>query len=259
MTIERGAPGSDMLSFCNCRSDSEVFLRSGLQPFCSQTCPSTRSGWKEWSLKSEQEGDTVGFVQLNDISGLLRKPPNHDPVRFAEMARSPVAQLMKFAILGLAAILAAGPILVLLSFALLGFIVWTCLRIAYFGRQRTWEKTRELTRSVASVFIEPASCGAGYLGNAVERHALLGFQNAKYLSLAACLKARKNLRFIGTILLESIGGASVGALLGYLAYSRSGSSVLAVPIGSFIGCLLGVLLAVCRHKPISNSSVGQAN
>ena len=232
---------------------------SGLPPLFSQMCPSTRSRRKEKYLKSEQESDKVGYVHFNDIDALPRKPPNRDPVRFAEMTRRPVARLMQFAMFGVAAILAAGPILVLLFFALLGFIVWTCLRIAYFGRQRTWEKTREVTKSLASIFIEAASCGAGYLGNTVERHAVLGYQNARGLSLAACSKTRKNLRFIGTILLESIGGASVGALLGYLAYSRSGTFGFAVPIGGLIGCLLGVLLAVFRHKPISNSSAGQAS
>ncbi|HEV3082781.1 MAG TPA: hypothetical protein VGY66_23555 [Gemmataceae bacterium] len=153
-----------------------------------------------------------------------------------------------FALVGFAVIFLTGPVVAMLSFiisaglfvlffllpfALLGLMVWLPIRLI-FGKGRNarrdlWRTGRFVGR--AAVVMPARACGHVYtrtLGLGERLHQL------------TC--------FIGTIFVETISGALVGALLGAIAGFQTQAWHIAIPAGAVIGTGLGVIVGASRIR-----------
>jgi hypothetical protein len=156
-------------------------------------------------------------------------------------------RVLLWAAIGFAVILAAGPIMVVLTFAVLGFLVWTLFHIAYMRRHAAW-------RRFAAAFVAAVSWSWLHVGRLMEQAGHSGFRGAAYAAGRAWAKTRQNARFLASMVLETLGGASVGALLGYVV--RNGTDALhpAVVTGAIVGAFLGILVAVSRYESVTEST-----
>ena len=130
----------------------------------------------------------------------------------------------------------------LLPFALIGLMVWLPIR-AFHGKGACVRQDLVNTGKFVgrAAFVMPArTCGqicsrARGLGDRIHN--------------ATC--------FIGSIFVETVSGALVGALLGAIAGSQTQAWHLSIPAGAVIGTGLGVIVGASRARQPRESLSGQ--
>jgi hypothetical protein len=190
--------------------------------------------------------------------------------------RQPVSVLRTIgflALMGFLAILLAGPLLgiasalfallcvvlslvfsiftVVLAFALVGFIFWVPLRLIWPGRRHAWEdigcKGRSLCLSLLCLAKESLAVSGKLLHWARPR--------GQQLWRGTVTRVRQHVAFVGQLLLEMASGALLGGLVGLVIADSRGlqtftpHSLIPVPVGAVLGCLLGFFIAIGRTRP----------
>ncbi len=166
-----------------------------------------------------------------------------------------LGQIILWAAIGLAIVVLVGPLAVLLFFAALGFIVWLAVRSAYLGKARAWEHTRVLGKKLAVVVAAMACWGGAQLAALAEQTARSTYGRGGRFAGRALSMARQHVRFLGTMVLETLGGAGVGCLLGYVIANGTEALRPALIIGAIAGTCLGFLVGISRYEPAAGSSL----
>jgi hypothetical protein len=172
--------------------------------------------------------------------------------------------------LAIAALAAAGSLLHLCR------LIEQSARWAYeqggYTAGRPWAKARQSMRFIGPLLLETpggavvvgkkivvVALTAGswsllYPGKLIGHAARSAYEQGGYVVGLVSLKARQNMRFIGSLLLETLGGAGVGALLGYVINNGTEAFKPAVLTGAALGAFLGLLLGVSRYEPTAEST-----
>jgi hypothetical protein len=150
------------------------------------------------------------------------------------------------ALFGLVALTLAGPILslvvVILSFALLGLLVWLPIRLLIYGTDGAVRDGVEKGKAVARL------CGRTA---AATWHGTMGLGRHLRETL------RGTASRVGAVLLETLSGAVVGALLVSTCWPQHAVTPGAVLLGGLTGGLAGVLVLVSRSRRPQKPSPSQ--
>jgi hypothetical protein len=162
---------------------------------------------------------------------------------FCQVAR----KVCLLALLGLVAITAAGPILalvsVVLSFALIGLLFWLPIRLLLYGREGAVRDGVEKGKAVARL------CG---------RTAAASWHGTRHLGRHLREALRGSASRVGAVLLETLSGAVVGALLVSTCWPQHAVTPGAVVLAGLIGALAGVLVLVSRSRGAPEPPPSQA-
>ena len=164
-----------------------------------------------------------------------------------------------FALVGFAVIFLTGPVVAVLSFiisaslfvfffllpfAVLGLMVWLPIRLV-FGKAQA--ARRDLWRTGQFVGRAAIAVPARTCGHLCSR------------ARGAGERMRQLTSFIGTIFVETVSGALVGALLGSIAGFQTQAWHIAVPAGAVIGTGLGVIVGASRIRRPAEALSGQVS
>jgi len=135
-----------------------------------------------------------------------------------------------------------GPVIVtalsvVVPFALIGFLVWGGFQLVCHGRQVAWQHTREFGSGLVAV-LRRLVAAPGRVFAAGKKGGLFAWRKAHALG-----------RSVGGILVQTLGGALVGGLLGVLGGLHYHDAVVRVPIGILGGALLGLGARVLLRGP----------
>jgi hypothetical protein len=174
--------------------------------------------------------------------------------------------------------LVASLLAAILPFALVGLLVWEGYLLLAGDRRATLANLRARTLGLAHLLVNGARtvCSrtyvltAGLVGSlkqwllpAAERVRTVARDRAeggvvllRQGTTALRERARSASRVLRTLLMESLGGAAVGALLVYLSYMEGPANELAplMAIGAAIGAAIGVLTSAIQTAPSAPKS-----
>jgi hypothetical protein len=171
-----------------------------------------------------------------------------------QTAADVIRKLLFLALFGFLAVILAGPVLAILSilasliisvvaivlpFALIGLLVWLPFQALVLGRQIHWHKIGQ----AGGVLFRGAFHALGQVVGGGFR--LLGAIGSKVKAVAL---------FFSRIVLDVVGGALVGGVLGVIGGQLHGDVEGRVPVAMLIGAGVGVVIALARlterSKPV---------
>ena len=172
--------------------------------------------------------------------------------------------------------LVAGVVIVALPFALVGLLVWGVYLAASPDRRATWERLGQrmgrfgrwvvavplaacvrvcawgvdVGRVLAPKAVPVARRAGEAAREGLHKGVVLAEQGANAAGVVAA-RARPAAHYLGTLVLEVIGGAAVGTILVCLVDSgaRGVTLVLHIAAGAAAGALLGLLVGAARSAP----------
>jgi hypothetical protein len=149
-----------------------------------------------------------------------------------------VRKVALMTLIGFLAVILAGPILtvigVLLPFALIGFLVWAPVKLLVVAKNGGWPAVRATTHRVAHGVLAVPVWTIYHLGAGL-----------KYVVLSVF----GLIGFLGGIILPTIAGAFLGAVLGLVGGMNHNDADVRIPAGAVIGGSIGLVAGAWRSKP----------
>jgi hypothetical protein len=159
-------------------------------------------------------------------------------------------------LLGFAVVVLSGPILALLFFASVGLAVYLLFKLIFRGKDSTVRVLSRMAAGTRSGCYAIAHGTAHTLKRGIESFTRRAEGDPARLRPVYYQSARTRYLGLGRIILESLSGAAVGALLGgalsvYIG-QPPGETKQVIGIGAVIGTAAGLVLCVFRReKPAS--------